>query len=161
MSVKKILFLAKVLFIYMACSAPLPATGKFPEFNPNARINGLGSAGAAIDGISTPLVVSPASLGINNQPKLSFFYGCLSTATHVGYVEYDYPFTTWAALGAATRVKYLDKDNYSRDLFFGLSVDLFNGFSMGTSGGLISETLYGNAEEAVTVGAGIFIAPFN
>jgi hypothetical protein len=155
-----IILSACLLYSNFLCPQEVRAGVDVLEFNPNARIKGLGGAGAAINGITTPLAVNPASMGIGNQPKLSFFYGGLSTSTHFGYVEYDYPVTSWAALGAASRVKYLNENNFSRDLFFGLSFDLFKSLSVGSSAGLISETLYGNTGEAFTASAGMQIAPF-
>ncbi|MEA3505946.1 MAG: hypothetical protein U9R36_00385 [Elusimicrobiota bacterium] len=145
----------------LSLSVRLNADQAVLEFNPNVRVKALGAAGAAIRGISTPLAVSPAGIGVKNHPKLSFFYGTLSTSTHFGYVEYDYPFTTCAAVGAASRVTYENEKNYSRDFFLGASFDIFRGLNIGTSGGLISDTVSGNTGEAFTVAGAMFIAPFS
>lgn len=158
---KKIILIFLVLFLLDSISfSKNQEIAWLLERNPSARLKSLGGAGVAINDMSSSLYVNPAVMSYDPHGRLSIFYGYLPKASHFGYLEYIYPFSSFGSLGAGIESRIKNSENYQQNYLFGLALRPFKGFSFGLTGKVILKTFLNDYAEDFGLDAGAHITLF-
>ncbi len=129
--------------------------------NPSARVKAMGASGAAMGECSSALAVNPAVTAYEPHGRVSLFYGNISGNTHLGYIEYNYPFSPSGSLGGAAEFRSRDSSNHTEIYRFGLSYSPLNFLNLGLSGKALLDTSAGDQGQDFSLDAGMHIAPLS